>query len=199
MASKLPSDRFRPATDFPKTIVDLGKEDATQLYVELRECLIFTNRSRAQLLRRNVEHKNNALQLKEDVQRLQGLIHQLTAEKRQLAASSQAVVAELEEEMTLMGSHLDRLSDAFETVAEVEAMEQAQWSFLALPARFFRFLRTVKAIVSWWQDERNPELSSNLEPSETQLPGQLDTESDRRENPQMYTDQASQGRSLLDR
>jgi hypothetical protein len=59
--STQPSDRFRSATEFPKTIKPLDPSEAEQLYVEMRDCLIFTNRSRAQLLRRNEEHKRNTL------------------------------------------------------------------------------------------------------------------------------------------
>ena len=43
------SARFRSATEFPKTIEGLEGVAADSLYVEMRDCLIFTNRSRAQL------------------------------------------------------------------------------------------------------------------------------------------------------
>jgi len=68
--SDQPLARLRSATEFPKTIEKLSRSEANSLYEEMRACLIFTNRSRAQLLRRNEEHKQSALKLKTDVGRL---------------------------------------------------------------------------------------------------------------------------------
>ena len=202
MAGSQPSsDRFRSATEFPKSVQTLERSKADALYEEMRGCLIFTNRSRAQLIRRNEEHKTKTGLLKQDVQRLQGMIRQLAAEKQQIAQTKQDIIQALEAEMTTMASHLDELSVAFDDIADVETAEQTQWSFMALPRRFFRFLRAVKAVVLWWRSER-PDDSPSL-PSASQsaaLPGEaIDEDEDRRDRPQMYTDQASINRSLLDR
>jgi hypothetical protein len=86
--SKSSTARFRSATEFPKTTRTLEREKADALYEEMRDCLVFTNRSRAQLIRRNEEHKSKAGLLKEDVQRLQGKIQQLAAEKQQIAQTN---------------------------------------------------------------------------------------------------------------
>lgn len=200
-ASDQPSARFRPATDFPKKIEHLDPSAANLLYEEMRECLIFTNRSRGQLLRRNEEHKQTALKVKADLARLQTAIQQLNLEKQQLAADSQQVVLELQREMTSMATHLDQLSAAFDTVADIDTGTQSQWGFFALPGRLFNFVRAVKAVVMWWREEQD-DGSSNAVPAgntRPQLPGGTPNEDDRRENPQMYDDPASQGRSLLDR
>ncbi|MCU0570353.1 MAG: hypothetical protein MUF49_27750 [Oculatellaceae cyanobacterium Prado106] len=193
------SARFRSATEFPKSIAQLETDEAHRLYEEMRACLIFTNKSRAQLVRRNEEHKQTSLQLKTDVARLQTMIQKLGQEKQQLAASSQLVVAELEHEIQGMARHLDDLAELYDTVADVDNPQESQWSVLALPSRFFRFLRAIRAIVFSWREERDgwvDELPAAPDPTPT-LPPQP-TEADRRENPQMYQDQASVGRSLLD-
>lgn len=199
-SSNQPSARFRSATEFPKNIEHLDSVAAGALYVEMRDCLIFTNRSRSQLIRRNEEHKQTALSLKTDVARLQNLINQLRLEKEQLTQSNQAIVAQLEQEIGSMSKHLDGLSAAFEGVAEFEVVEQTHWGLLAMPNRFLNFLRAVRAIVLWWRDEQSPELkdSSALQNAPHQLPGSSEMEQNRKENPQMYTDQASINRSLLD-
>lgn len=194
------TDRFRSATEFPKTVQNLDPEQADALYREMRDCLIFTNRSRAQLIRRNEEHKAKTSLLKEDVHRLQSMIHQLAGEKQQLAQNSEATIQALESEMQTMMSHLDELSVAFEGVSDAEA-SRSPLSLVASPGRFFRFLNAVKAIVMWWRDER-PESSPPL-PIATQatsLPAEtVDVEQDRRDRPQMHQDPASINRSLLDR
>lgn len=195
------SDRFRSATDFPKSIESVEQAEANKLYVELRDCLIFTNRSRSQLLRRNEEHKQTALQLKSDITRMQGLINQLTLEKTQITESNRQIVTELQQEMSTMASHLDELSDAFGVVADFEDAQQSSgMGLLAAPGRFFRFLRAVKAIVLWWRkDDQSPDaLPSETPPPKARFPDDPSFE-DRRENPQMYSDPASQNRSLLDR
>lgn len=192
------SARFRSATEFPQTIKQSNRLEADALYEEMRDCLIFTNRSRAQLLRRNTEHKQSALQLRLDVERLQGLINQLTQEKQQLTQNNQLIVADLEQEISSMTTHLDRLSTAFDDVADIETMPQTQWSFLTLPGRFFKLLRTVKEIVLSWREEQ-PKALADHHPSASLGPGETEVESDRRDRPQMFTDPASVGRSLLDK
>ncbi|GAB4235858.1 MAG: hypothetical protein Kow00121_63300 [Elainellaceae cyanobacterium] len=195
--------RFRSATEFPKQIENLNAAEIVALYGEMRECLIFTNRSRAQLIRRNEEHKQSALQLKTDVERLQTYIHQLKLEKEEQAGDNRRIISALEQELGSMAGHLDKLSDAFDTVSDLDNPQQSQWGFLATPGRFFSFLRAIKAIVLWWREERDDGNSVTSGTSSPQLPGDspanLDLEDDRRMNPQMYTDSASQGRSLLDR
>ena len=191
-------DRFRSATDFPKTIQPFEPAEADALYQEMRDCLIFTNRSRSQLARRNEEHKIKTNLLKQDIGRLQIAINQLAREKQLVSQDSQSIIQSLEDEMATMATHLDELSIAFGDIADVEA-EQTQWSFIALPHRFFRFLRAVKVVVTWWNSERpedRPPLPSSSQPETVDV---VDEEEDRRDRPQMYTDQASIGRSLLDR
>ncbi|RMF68885.1 MAG: hypothetical protein D6742_03920 [Cyanobacteria bacterium J069] len=179
----------------------LHRPEVDQLYLEMRECLIFTNRSRGQLIRRNEEHKQTSLQLKADVVRLQGLMQSLAQEKQQLAASSQQLIQEMEQEMMAMGSRLDKLSSAFDAVADVETAERMQWGFLSLPQRFLNFLNAVRSIVSWWREEQGIEAT----PPQPVLPAaarKLTPEEEaiaRRENPQMYTDTASVQRANLDR
>lgn len=192
------SKRFRSATEFPRTIQSVEPAAANLLYKEMRDCLIFTNRSRSQLARRNEEHKAKTSLLKQDVERLQIIIQQLAQDKQQISQENQGIIQALENEMATMSAHLDELSIAFSDIADVETAEQTQWSFIALPHRFFRFLKAVKAVVVWWQSERPealPALSSQTAPDEEEI----DEEADRRDRPQMYTDQASIGRSLLDR
>lgn len=199
--SEHPPDRFRSATEFPKATKALDRAKADLLYEEMRACLIFTNRSRAQLIRRNEEHKQSALKLKADVGRLQTLISQLSLEKQQSAQRNQLIVAELEQEMSAMSGHLNQLSVAFEQVADIENSNQAQWGFFALPRRFFNFIQAVRTIVLQWRDDNNdvsdqPQLSGRPQPTLSDRP---ESDDDRRDRPQMYDDPASQGRSLLDR
>jgi vacuolar-type H+-ATPase subunit I/STV1 len=192
--------RFRSAVEFPQTIESLSRPEANELYEEMRACLVFTNRSRAQLLRRNEEHKQSILKLRTDVGQLQEFINQLNFEKQQLTQNQQLIISDFEHEIKTMSAHLDQLSTAFDQVSDIENPTQSRWSFLALPNRFFDFIRAVKAVVLWWREERHEsvENTQNLAAFRPQLPGKPD-QKDRRENPQMYTDPASQGRSLLDR
>lgn len=186
-----PSARFRSATEFPKTIATLNPSEAEQLYTEMRECLIFTNRSRAQLIRRNEEHKQTALQLKSNVEQLQHLIRQLELDKQQLAASNQEVVSELSQQIEVMAGHFDKLTEAYDAISDIENPA----GFMAQPGRFFRFIRALKAIILFWREEHDP-------PSLPEPPKQMNqygTDADRRENPQMYQDPASINRSLLDK
>ncbi|HEY9878660.1 MAG TPA: hypothetical protein V6D29_09410 [Leptolyngbyaceae cyanobacterium] len=198
-----PSDRFRSATEFPKTIQALDRPEADALYEEMRNCLIFTNRSRAQLVRRNQEYKDKTGLLKEDVQRLQSMIQKLAVEKQQTLQEKESIISDLETEMTKMASHLDELSVAFDAIADVETAEQTQWSFVALPGRFFRFVKAVRAVVSWWRSDRPDDLPPASAPTPAQPtlgPSEAeDEDEDRFDRPQMYTDQASINRSLLDR
>jgi hypothetical protein len=190
--------RFRSATEFPRTMENLSCPATDKLYEEMRACLIFTNRSRAQLLRRNEEHKQSALKLKADVERLQILINQLKLEKQQLTESNRLIISGLEREINSMTTHLDQLSDVFDKVSDIE-LSQTQWSFLALPGRFFNFLRAVKAIVLSWREERNEDEDSQVvSVTPPQLSAKTEVTDDRTEKPQMYTDPASLGRSLLD-
>jgi hypothetical protein len=150
-------------------------------------------------VRRNEEHKQSALKLKVDVERLQGLIKQLTTEKQLVEQNKQSVIAALEREIGSMATHLDQLSDAFDKVADIESMPQGQWGFLALPSRFFSFLRAVKAIVTFWREESGDSSNAKVEGSTTPaISGETD-EAARKDQPQMYDDPASINRSLLDR
>lgn len=189
--------RFRSATEFPKTVDSLEQGEASHLYAEMRECLIFTNRSRAQLVRWNDRHKQDKLELKEKANRLKGMVSQLMVEKQNLTRENQQIVSDLELEISSMAIHLDRLSDAFEPFADIESAEQSQWSFLSIPGRFFRFLQAVKSIVIWWRDEQDPPAVAG-QSSQPLFDNPEDTERDRRDRPQMYTDQASVNRALLD-
>jgi hypothetical protein len=183
------SARFRSATEFPKTIDSLDKSEADKLYQEMRDCLIFTNRSRSQLLRRNEEYKQS-------VSRLKVLIDQLKLEKQQDTESYRNTVAGMEEEIGLMGQYLDQLSSAFDSVSDIDSPDQAHWGYLSFPNKFLRFLKAIKTIVLWWREEHQEETptlkSGNLPPSPL-------TDEEREEKPQMSTDQASIGKSLLDK
>jgi hypothetical protein len=183
--------RFRSATEFPKTVEHLSVSESNQLYAEMRDCLIFTNRSRSQLLRRNEEHKQTTLSLKADVARLQSLIHQLSSEKQELVQGRQGAMLELEHELKTMTTHLDQLSKAFEEVEDVNGA----MGVLAIPGRFTKFWQALKALILWWREEYGEEAAPAKALSSS--PQQVN-EDDRRENPQMYTDPASVQRSLRD-
>lgn len=193
-AQQSPSDRFRSATDFPKTIAALNPTEAEQIYVEMRDCLIFTNRSRSQLIRRNEEHKQTALALRSDLARLQSAINQLNQEKQQLAKSQQSVITELNRELQVMTNRMDQLSQAFSDVEDVNSA----MGVMAIPGRFSRFWQALKALILWWREEYGddlPEDSGTLPGASPKTP----TDDDRRDNPQMYTDPASIQRSELNR
>ncbi len=203
--SNQPSARFRSAKEFPKTVEGLKSTETEKLYEEMRDCLIFTNRSRSQLLRRNEEHKQSIVEFKTRVEHLHTLVSQLTLEKQEITQNNQLVIAELNHELGSMGSRLDQLSAAFDTVPDPDTLGQSQWSILALPNHFFKFLRAVKAIVVWWREENsdNDAAAQMTGDPSPQLPGapeaETKAEDDRLDKPQMYTDQASINRSLLDR
>lgn len=180
-------DRFRPASDFPQNISGLERTEAESLYVEMRACLVFTNRSRGQLMRRSQEYKDKALQLQSDMQRLDALIKQLQGEKMQIEASKRQVIAELNAEFATVTRHLDELSNAFEDVQNFEEMLKSPMGLMANPGRFIQFLRKIASIVRFWRQPDQPDAPP------------LDTEQDRRERPWLYEGTAETNRSLLDR
>ncbi len=191
MASDLPTARFRPATDFPKTIQSLEREQVEQLYSEMRDCLIFTNRSRAQLTRRNEEYKQSLAVLRDDAARMQGLIQQLSAEKSEILRDRQAVIFELQRELRAMTTHLEGISSAFDEVKDInDPME-----VMSIPGKFRKFWKALKALILWWRDNYGGEPALPPTPPRP-LPPSL--EDDHRENPQMYTDPASIQRSERD-
>lgn len=190
-AENKPSERFRSATEFPQSIAHLNTVEANQLYIEMRNCLIFTNRSRSQLIRRNEEHKQTALNLRSDIARLQTIVNQLNLEKQNLAQNQQTTISELSNELLVMTGHLDQLSKAFEDVEDVNS----PMGVMAIPGRFSRFWQALKALIVWWRDEYGED-NQNIKA----LPSvsQVSSERDRRDNPQMYTDPASIQRSERD-
>jgi len=192
-AQKSSSDRFRSATEFPQTIATLKLNEANQIYVEMRDCLIFTNRSRSQLIRRNEEHKQTALALKSDLARLQGAISQLNLEKQQLAKGQQAVITELNRELQVMTNRMDLLSQAFSDVEDVNSA----MGVMAIPSRFNRFWQALKELILWWRDEYGDDSAGTSGALSGSLP-KPPTDDDRRNNPQMYTDPASIQRSERD-
>lgn len=189
-----PSARFRSATEFPKTLDSLDERDAKHLYSEIRDCLIFTNRSRSQLVRRNEEHKQTTLKLRNDVARLQAAIHQLSAEKQQLTQSNQAIVTALETQIYAMSSHMDELSGAFEQIADID---DASWSLLAAPKRLVKFLKAVRSVVTWWRQDQDDNVGLVRIEQPLKLTGESGDD-DRQNRPQMHSDPASINRSLLD-
>ncbi|AUB42245.1 hypothetical protein COO91_08357 [Nostoc flagelliforme CCNUN1] len=111
--------RLRSATDFPKTIESFDPSEANKFYEEMRDCLIFSNRSRSQLIRRNEEHKQTILKVKTDFDHLQGMISQLKKDKESLAEGNQKVITALELQIGTMSGHLDKLSSAFDSVSDI--------------------------------------------------------------------------------
>ncbi len=188
------TERFRSATEFPRTLQGIDPTETEKLYLEMRDCLIFTNRSRAQLMRHNSGYRSKVTQLKTDVSKLQSSINALSLEKRDLVQSKQAAIAALQQEMGTLTQHLDQLAEAFDDVANFDVTGPNQFGFLANSGRFFRFLRAVRSIVLWWRQDDEKTIPSSVI---NQLP--QDEREDRQDNPQMYTDPASNGRSLLDR
>ncbi|XHX75811.1 MAG: hypothetical protein RBJ76_15305 [Stenomitos frigidus ULC029] len=190
--AKEPTDRFRSATDFPKTVEHLNASDVNQLYVEMRDCLIFTNRSRSQLVRRNEEHKQTVATLQSDIARFQQLIQQLAQEKQALAQNKQDVITALEQEVTTMSSHLEQISQAFRNVEDIGSPMGA----MAFPVRFNRFWKALRALITWWREENDDlVIGSGTSPAASSISSKQE---DRQENPQMYTDPASVQRSLRD-
>ncbi|XGV94561.1 MAG: hypothetical protein ACAF41_17630 [Leptolyngbya sp. BL-A-14] len=190
--AKEPTDRFRSATDFPKTVEHLNASDVNQLYVEMRDCLIFTNRSRSQLIRRNEEHKQTVATLQSDIVRFQQLIQQLAQEKQALAQNKQDVITALEQEVTTMSSHLEQISQAFRDVEDIGSPMGA----MAFPVRFNRFWKALRALITWWREENDDlVIGSGTSPAASSLPSKQE---DRQEKPQMHSDPASVQRSLRD-
>ncbi len=113
-----------------------------------------------------------------------------------MAASNQQVVSELTQQITAMAGHLDQLTEAFDGIADITSPA----GFIAQPNRFFRFIQALKAIVLFWREDQDDQFNPpSLPRSKPSLPEQYGTDTDRRDNPQMYQDSASQGRSLLDK
>lgn len=186
--------RLRSATDFPKTIESFDPSEANKVYEEMRDCLIFTNRSRSQLIRRNEEHKQTILKVKTDFDHLQEIINQLKKEKELLADDNRKAVTELELQIGTMSGHLDKLSAAFDSVSDIENTSQAQWSYLSFPNRFFNLVKAIKTIVLWWREEKDDEPKAiNKDFSQLHLYGRDDSQEE--DKPQMRTDPASQQRS----
>lgn len=189
--------RFRSVTDFPKHIQDLEQLQANSLYEEMRSCLIFTNRSRAQLVRRNAEHKETTLELRARINHFQDLIDRLKNQKQAQLLEKEALINQLATEMSEMSSQLGVLSEAFNEVGDIESEGETHWGHLIFPSRLMGLLRAVRSVMLWWNQrdgEALPEESDAVE-----IIHQTATETDKRDQPQMYSDQASTGRSLLDR
>lgn len=193
--SKSDTTRFRSATQFPTDIAGLEREQGNALYTEMRDCLIFTNRSRAQLIRRNTEHKATTLQLRERIQHFQTLIDQLQTQKQIQLQAKEALITQLAAEMTEMGEQLDTLADAFDAVGDPELIAQTHWGYGSLPGRFMRFLKAVRSLMQWWKRKDDESHAG----AQAALPSADEDDQDRRDRPQLYTDQASVNRSLLDR
>ncbi|KPQ35476.1 MAG: Baculovirus polyhedron envelope protein, PEP, C terminus [Phormidesmis priestleyi Ana] len=192
-ASTTDTQRFRSATDFPQQIQTLEREQANALYAEMRECLIFTNRSRAQLVRRNTEHKDKTLQLRDKIGNLQGLINQLQTQKQTQLAEREAIITQLAGEMQEMDAQLNTLSQAFDAVGDVESEAQSQWGRLLFPKRILSLLKAVKALMQWYKKDETPEITGGA------IEIEVIDEEHRRDYPHQYTDQASINRDLLDR
>lgn len=185
-------ERFRSATEFPQSIASLDRPDADALYEEMRACLIFTNRSRSQQIRRKEQYKSTAMELQSDVARLQTLIQQLATEKEGIAQSQRETIRSLEQELGQMSGKLDRFSKAFD---DVEALKGTM-DIMADPGRFLRFWQALRDLIFWWRDVENPD--TPYEPAVKTLPPEA-IDQDRKDNPQMHDDRASINRSLLDR
>jgi len=197
MTASTDNARFRSATDFPKNIQELDSMQASSMYEEMRDCLIFTNRSRAQLLRRNSEHKETTLQLRDRLTHFQSLIDQLKNQKQAQLLEKEALINQLAEEMTEMSTQLGTLSDAFSEVGDVEAEAQTHWGQLVFPARIVRLLRAVRSVMLWWNQRDGQSLPEDSDVVE--IVHANATEADKQDQPQMHSDQASTGRYLLDR
>ncbi len=189
--------RFRSVTDFPKNIQTVEPEQANALYEEMRDCLIFTNRSRAQLVRRNTEHKGKTLALRSNIDTLQGLINQLQTQKQAQVQEREAIIAQLAGEMTEMSTQLDTLSEVFDSVGDVASEGETHWGRLMFPTRIVKLLQAVKAVMQWWKTQDDSQIEETGRPVQL-IDGAAD-EQDKRDYPERYTDQASINRSLLDR
>ena len=199
-ASASNTARFRSATDFPKDIQTLEKEAILLTYAEMRECLIFTNRSRAQLIRRNTEHKEKTDHLRQTVAHLQGLINQLQTQKQSQLQAREEIIAQLGSEVTEMTHQINQLSDAFEAVGDLEAEAQTHWGHLMFPSRIVKLLQAVKSLMQWWhRQDDSPTLNGSNDDNTLAAEVTMIDEEHRRNYPHLYTDQASINRDLLDR
>ncbi len=187
------SNRFRSATEFPSHTCTLERDQVDALYTEMRDCLIFTNRSRAQLIRRNTEHKDKALKLRDNVSHLQSLINQLQAQKQTQIAERETIIAQLAGEMQAMDAQLNTLSEAFDAVGDMESEAETHWGQLVFPMRIMRLLKAVKTLMQWYKRGDNAELTGEA------VEMTIIDEQHRRDYPHKYTDQASINRDVLDR
>ncbi|MGB3295710.1 MAG: hypothetical protein WBB01_22225 [Phormidesmis sp.] len=190
--------RFRSATDFPQSIQELERSQGEAIYEEMRDCLIFTNRSRAQLVRRNSEHKDKTLELRAKVGHFQELINQLQSQKQVQLQQKADLIDQLAAEMAEMHSQMGLLSEAFEAVGDPESEMQQHWGLISFPQRFMRLIKAVKSLMQWWhsQDDSQDRLAEGSPVVITDA--EAEDEQDRRDRPQLYSDQASINRSLLD-
>jgi DNA repair exonuclease SbcCD ATPase subunit len=184
-----PAERFRSVSDFPPSIAELDRPEAEALYEEMRACLTFTNRSRAQQMRRKEQYKQSTIALQSDVVRLQDLIQQLATDKGEISQTERDTITALEAELTQMSGRLDRFSHAFD---DVEALQNPM-ELMANPGRFIRFWKALKDLIMWWREMDETDRTLSATPL---TPEQL--AQDRRDNPQMYNDIASVQRSLRD-
>lgn len=190
--------RFRSATDFPKSIQEMERPQGESLYQEMRDCLIFTNRSRAQLTRRNSEHKDKTLALREKISHFQSLIDQLQNQKQAQLQQKESIINQLAAEMAEMHSQMGLLSEAFDAVGDPESEMQRHWGQISFPQRFLRLIKAVKALMQWWHSQDDDrDLPESGSPVVTIDPE--DDRQNRRDHPQLYSDQASINRSLLDK
>lgn len=201
MASSASSTaRFRSATDFPQGIQELERSQGEALYQEMRDCLVFTNRSRAQLIRRNSEHKDKTLALREKISHFQSLIDQLQNQKQEQLQQKESIIDQLAAEMAELHSQMGLLSEAFEAVGDPESEMQRHWGQISFPQRFMRLIKAVKTLMQWWhRQDDSPDSLEGGSPVVVIDSEDDDDGQDRRDRPQLYSDQASINRSLLDR
>jgi len=180
------SDRFRSATEFPKSITHLDLVAANEVYLELRASLVHSNRSRAQLSRWNQDYRQSNSQLRQQVERMQSLVGELEQGKRALAQEQQQVVTALTSEIKSLSTQLDRLSDAFGSVEDLTDPSTGQWNFFAFPSRLFQFLGAVKSIVLFWREENElPPATNNTSPQITSPNNQTDS-TERLDQPHLH-------------
>jgi hypothetical protein len=53
LSSNSRTERFRSAAEFPRTLQGVESDKSEKLFLEMRDCLVFTNRSQSQLMRHN--------------------------------------------------------------------------------------------------------------------------------------------------
>ena len=61
----------------------------------------------------------------------------MNLEKQQISANNQQTVNELTQQIQLMSGHFDKLTEAFDGIADIEN----PIGFMAQPSRFFRFIQ----------------------------------------------------------